>query len=224
MSMSDEFYGRVLAEEMEFQFCDICGADEVNWIQIKEDEEGQKIVRFICRSCHDAPTTYRPDTVRTISDPNEFEETIKDSWVDQFIKEQQESGAIHTIDTSEPIPEEEEEEIIELEEEEEQRPLRVANWATAFIQEALFGKDPVKWLEERGAFTPAQAEITCETLVNIGVSQIGPVKESVVRCLGTLLGVNPQVDEKIRHVLQGYANSEDSSISNLAKQYLLLHR
>ncbi|RMG28156.1 MAG: hypothetical protein D6732_19090 [Methanobacteriota archaeon] len=193
--MSDEFLGRVLENEMEFQYCDICGQDGVNWLQVRDNEVGQKVVRFLCRKCHDQLSLETPNVVRSINDPEEIERRLNMEW--GVAQEQEATPATVELGSS-----------------------GGSNWSASFIQEALFGQDPVAWLEKQGAFAPERIGETVEILMNLAASQINPVKIAVIKCLGAMQGKNEAFDPKIREALQHFANLPDTDLSTLASQYL----
>ncbi len=191
--MAEDFIGRPLEEEMEFRYCDICGEEGVRWLQSRKNEVGHIIVRFICNKCHDELTLDTPNVVRSIDDPDEFQKQVSQSvWTTESTPATTELGSSG----------------------------QGSNWSAGFIQEALFGEDPVKWLEKKGAFEPDRVDETVEILISLGISQIDPVKKAVIKSLGFALGKNELVDNKIREALEHYANLPDEEISNLARQFL----
>lgn len=192
--MSEDFLGRVLENEMEFQYCDICGQDGVNWLQVRDNEVGQKIVRFLCKKCHDQLTLETPNVVRSISDPEELQNRLNAEWGVTAPTEHEEPTTVEMGSGS--------------------------NWSAAFIQEALFGQDPVAWMEKQGTFAPERIGETIEVLMNLAASQINPVKIAVIKCLGAMQGRNAAFDKKIREALEHFANLPDASLSSLAREFL----
>lgn len=187
--------GRVLENEMEFQYCDICGQDGVNWLQVRDNEIGQKIVRFLCRKCHDQLSMETTNVVRSINDPKEIEKQLNMEW--GVSQDQSSPPATVELGSS-----------------------GGSNWSAAFIQEALFGQDAVAWLESQGAFESNRIGETVEILMNLAASQIDPVKIAVIKCLGAMLGKSEAFDPKIKEALQHFANLPDENLSSLASQFL----
>ncbi len=224
--MSDEFW-RPLDTSMEFRFCEICGAEEeVNFLQSKE-QDGIVLIRFVCRDCH---TNRRVvvDAVRQIGDTEEIDSGVREAWLDEFIKEQKESGsiqsigevAVHTEDLSYTEAPEQEEvpEYFADEVEEDITLMATAPWSAGFVQEALFGSDPEGWLKNQNAFNSDNLDVTIQTLIALSHNQTGAVKLSSIKCLGAAASTADSVQkEKIRNTLEELSNDQDEITAQLAQ-------
>ena len=165
-----EFLGRVINPGFQFHYfdlCDICEKRPPNWLESNQIGALSEI-RVTCNECH-SEYLERPDETSTIDKEKEFElydeipsenEDItpveRPSWMQDFIDEGQESGAIETVGGSEEassnieiledLEEPAQEQEIATPEVIEDQPtdihFELANWSAAFIKEALFGQDP----------------------------------------------------------------------------------
>ena len=229
MYMSEEFW-RPLDSDVEFRFCEICGSEEVNFLQSKE-ENGVTLIRFLCRDCHNNRNVV-VDSVRQIGDDEVIDGGIREAWLDEFIEEQKASGslqsigevAIHTEELSyAQAPEEEEvpEYFADEIEEEDYTTMAVAPWSAGFVQEALFGSDPEAWLNEQGAFQPENLDVTIQTLIGLSHNQTGAVKLTSIKCMGTAAqNANVEQIEKMKKVLKMHAEDQDELIAQVANSTL----
>jgi len=227
--MSEEFW-RPLASDVEFRFCEICGSEEVNFLQSKEDN-GVTLIRFLCRNCH---TNRRVvvDAVRQIGDEEVVDGGIREAWLDEFIEEQKASGslqsigevAVHTEELSyAQAPEEEEvpEYFADEVDEEDYTTMAVAPWSAGFVQEALFGIDPETWLNEQGAYKTENLDVTIQTLIGLSHNQTGAVKLTSIKCMSSAAqNANAKQKEKLKNALKMHAEDQDELTAQVANSAL----
>jgi len=236
---ADEFFGRPINEStssLEFDICEICDRRSATWVEIKH-QAGIPVVRFACQQCHQDFISKNqaadPEIARQIEDEEELAEATRPGWIDDFIKDQESTGAIQSIDPStvdinaaqleeptmefsEPPEEFEGESTTELEIEESQQQL--APWAPKFIQEALFGPNPEQWLEEQGGYTQSQHEITVRTLGSFADHKVTSVKLSAIQCLQGMTNRFAQLKEPVLDQLRKYETDADKTVADYASQ------
>jgi hypothetical protein len=162
------------------------------------------------------------------------------AWMQDFIDEAEKDGAIETIGGSEEaasnieilgdIDDEtpstdtlsseastDQESIDILSTTEEGIQTLVAAWSGEFIKEALFGEDPVSWLDEQGAFNPENLNSTIYTLTKLSENQVTNVKISAIHCLNSIAGKNPNLKAEIISSLNNFTTDMDEMVSSYAQ-------
>lgn len=230
---SNDFYGRPLSpgtENLEFDVCEICSRRSPQWLEI-EYEDKIPIVRFACNECHEEylarDINTKVNIARQINENEEITESVRPGWIDDFIKDQSDTGVISTID--EPSSPEEntityaeapesfqENEIISEEPSEEQ--VQIASWGAKFIQEALFGPNPESWLEETGAYDENNMALTIITLGSFANHDVPSVKLSAVQCLSGAYRRHAASKEVVLNELSKYSEDKDETVSAFAEQ------
>ncbi len=234
-TMSDDVFGRLLEDEVEIDSCDKCGSPQVKWMHKETTEHGQTMVYFFCEECHESVKIRTPTVHRQVGDAVDFEAPVRPVWMDDFLEEGKEQGSINTIGDTDinsevlkpsEAPESLEEVTEEVYSDEEMKSPElqqrvVASWSTAFIQEALFGKDPLNWLKNKNALSPDQIDQTIHTLEVLGTNQVDKVQMQVVKVLGYILDNNLFSDtEKVKNILRTYLDDNDQSIAAFVQKYV----
>lgn len=230
---SNDFYGRPLnpgTENLEFDVCEVCSRRSPQWLEI-EYQDNVPIVRFACNECHqeylNRDQNTRLNIARQITDNEEITETVRPGWVDEFIKDQSDTGVISTIDeptslgessvTYAEAPESfQEAEIANDEPVEDQ--VQIAGWAAKFMQEALFGPNPEGWLESTGAYEDDNMKLTILTLGSFANHDVPSVKLSAVQCLAGAYRRQPSGKDDILGELAKYNADADETVSAFAQQ------
>lgn len=235
--MSDDlFYGRPISKGIDalaFDVCEICQKKTPNWLESKFEND-IAIVRFTCEECHDKEFKSKKineDSFysRTLGKDEEIPETTRPAWMEDFIEEQKQSGAIESIgdetEINQEIPEfsqPSEEYQSDISEEysdiSNNVTIPLAHWSAGFIQESLFGPNPEDWLEKQGGYNTEAIKLTISTLASFSENQVAGVKLSAILCLAGIVRRDSSFRDQVISAIERFDDDEDESVSQFAKQ------
>lgn len=218
MNMSEDYYGQPFGPAIRFGLCDRCNDEPPTWMVSRVDENNQTIVSFLCELCYEVSASGLSAVTTEIENENESEE--RPTWMEDFIKEQPDSLQTIGTEIDATYADAPEEFTVEAERytNEGRKGIRVAKWATAFIQEALFGPNPKGWLEKQNAYTIENIDQTVHTLTSFTKNQTGAVKLSALKCLEPILQTGTAEQQKIvQATIQELTTDADDTVAALAK-------
>lgn len=240
------FLGRVINSGYHFHYfdlCDICEKRPPNWLETNQVNNISE-TRVTCNECH-AEYAEQPEVTSSPDNDSEFElydeipsenEDVtpleRPSWMQDFIEEGKESGAIETVggseeassnieilgDLDESPPEEEFSSADIVSDQVSHNDLTLATWSGAFVKEALFGQDPENWLEGQQAFDEENIESTILTLSKLSENQVTNVKITAIHCLNSVVRRQPQTKSKVIESLNSFIDDIDEMVVNYANE------
>jgi hypothetical protein len=162
------------------------------------------------------------------------------AWMQDFIDEAEKSGAIETIGGTEeaesnieilgefdsesssedtlPTQANETELSNAVSSEGEEVQPQIAHWSGAFVKEALFGQDPVSWLEQQSAFGEENIDVTIFTLTKLSENQVTNVKITAIHCLNNIINKFSNKKDEIISALKNFTDDIDEMVSNYANE------
>lgn len=207
--MSNDFYGRQLVpgfNSFQIDICEICLQKTPNWVEIKGTTDKEFEIRLTCNNCH---TKLEIDVDNELYERNydetfETQSNVRSGWVDDFLAE---STGIENIDldtqknTDDEVPEK-------------------INWIKGFIDEALFGSNPINWMEKRGLFKSEIVDETIHTLGELSTNDLPSVKLAAIQSLEAIYERHKDRKDKIHIQLQKFENDLNDVVVNFANEIL----
>ncbi|MCY3411379.1 MAG: hypothetical protein INQ03_07065 [Candidatus Heimdallarchaeota archaeon] len=200
------FFGRpVISGKSSYQIdiCEVCLQKSVSWLEIMGSTEEGHIFRFTCDLCHEEFEQEPMNEelyARELQDVNEMEgNVIRNGWVNEFIESSSTIESIGEMNQEQPISEND-------------------NWSKDFIDEALFGSDPIQWLLDRNLINSDNSLSTIQILSFMSDNELPSVKLAVIQSLTAIFDRNPQFKNEILNTLKLMENDQNEIVASFCKE------
>lgn len=206
---SDDFFGRTIRSgksSFRFELCEICLQKSSNWIEIMGTKSDGFVIRITCDACHedfDKEDINQELYSRQMVDDVEITDHSRPGWVDDFINK---SDNLQSIDIN---PQED----IETKE-------GKINWVKEFIDETLFGSDPVNWMDVNNLFKLEVVEENIDLLAALSLNELSSVKLSSLNCLNAIFIRHRNLKDKIVKSMELFLSDENEIILEYVKELL----
>lgn len=206
---SDDFFGRTLRSgksSFRFELCEICLQKSSNWIEIKGSKGDGYVIRITCDACHedfDKEEINAELYSRQMEDGVEITEHSRPGWVDDFIKNSDNLQSID-LDTQEEMGSKKEKK----------------NWVKEFIDETLFGSDPVNWMEMNNLFKLEEVDENIDLLAALSLNELSSVKLSSLACLNAIFIRHRNLKEKIVKSIELFLSDENEVVLEYVNELL----
>ncbi len=205
--MSYDFFGRPInsgKNAYRIEICEICVQKSSEWIEVIGNKEDGFIFRFSCSNCH---SEFNKIPVkeelysREIKSEDSITKSIRDGWIDDFIKNGTESENNEYSNNTEKSKNED-------------------NWVKDFIDEALFGSDPVNWMESRNLFDGKNIISVINSLGQLSLNELSSVKLASIRCLNIIYTKNNNLKNEIILQLDKFSNDINEIVVNFCNEVI----